>query len=114
MCTRHRLNTSLACLQMCHITFTEHVNYLAFMSGGRDYGGDVRGDKAAIPVTAVRACVSAFLSTTPMDIFKDTSGQFPVVSVATRYFMPEHEHSIVTREHFKIEPEVATLGNIKF
>lgn len=76
---------------MCHITFIEHVDYLAFMSGGRDYGGDVRGDKAAKPVTAVRACVSAFLSMTPVDIFKETSGQFPVVFVATRYFMPQHD-----------------------
>ena len=52
------------------ITFTLHVCDLIFSSGGG-------GDGAAEPVGAV--WVSAFVRVTPLDIFKETSAQFPVV-----------------------------------
>lgn len=53
---------------------TLHVHYLTFMSGGRGDGFGVRGDKKAMPVTAVRD--SNIVNATWLDICKEPSGQF--------------------------------------
>ena len=41
---------------------------------------ELQAKKAAKPVTAVQDCVSTFSSMKPLDIFKETSGQFPTKS----------------------------------
>lgn len=40
-------------------------------------GVEVTGEQAAEPSTTVQHCVSTFVSGRPLDIFKETVGQFP-------------------------------------
>lgn len=56
-------------------------------AGERRWRG-ITGDRVGKPVTAVQVCVTTFGSMTPLDILKDTLGQFPAVLVApkNRYF----------------------------
>lgn len=49
--------------------------------GGGGGGGGVTGNKASKWMTAVCICVSTLVNVTPLDIFKETLGQFPVVDV---------------------------------
>lgn len=58
--------------------------YLALMSGGGGDTGGITGGKSAKPVTPVQVCVSAFVNITPLDTFRETSGQFPAVFVVTK------------------------------
>ena len=53
------------------------------MLGSGVENGGVWGDKSAKPVTTVWARVSTFLNVKPLDVFKETSGQFPTVFVVT-------------------------------
>ena len=56
---------------------------VTFTSGFGGDGGGVTDEKAAKPVTAVQACVSAFVSVTLAGIFRKSSRKFPVVFVVT-------------------------------
>ena len=80
----------------CHITFTQHVYDLTFISRGGGDGGGVTGEEAASPETVCQHCegeatgcfltrghvVSTTVRETTMEIFfKETLGQFPEVYV---------------------------------
>lgn len=44
----------------------------------------VTDDKAAKPTTTVQVFIQVFVSVTPLDTFKDTSGQYPSMFVLTK------------------------------
>ena len=66
----------------CRIMFTLYVYELTSLWGGKGDGGE--GKKADKPVTTVQDCVSTFVSETSLDIFKETSGEFTVMFMATK------------------------------
>lgn len=73
----HRTDTSTK-----HVISRSHVCDLSFTcrGGGDGGGGGVTGDEPG----QVSGCASAFFSVSPLDIFKETSGDFPAVFVADK------------------------------
>lgn len=57
----------------------------------------VTGEKAAKLVTAVQVCLLAFVSVKVLNIFKETSGQFTAVFLATKLGALNE-----TLEHFQL------------
>ena len=71
--------------KISHISFTLRVYDRTFMSEGGGGAAGITDDKAAKHMTAVHDCVSTFVSVTLFIFyFKETSGQFPVVILATK------------------------------
>ena len=73
----HRTDTSTK-----HVTSRSHVCDHSFMcrGDGDGAGAGVTGDEPG----RVSGCVSAFFRVSPLEIFKETSGDFPTVFVADK------------------------------
>ena len=116
LCICHKATYQIEMSTRGAIFSTLLVYDLIFISGAGGGVGGVAEQNAAKPVTAVWGCISGFESVKPLDFFnewpwrdttclpfvcvplldicKDTSGQFPVMFVATttRSFCKKSEH----------------------
>ena len=74
-------------LQKCQVMFTLHVYDLTFILWDGGNGVGATAEKTVEPVAPFQDCTLTFVSVKPLNIFKETSGQFPAMVVASQKVM---------------------------